>query len=49
MSVYGTPGPDLASARASPTTVNKFGGNSTTEFGPLLALSYPAKNGQPTF
>jgi hypothetical protein len=32
-----------------PGTVNNFGGSSTTEFGPLLTLFYPASNGQPTF
>jgi hypothetical protein len=28
---------------------NNFGGSSTTEFGPLLALFYPAPNGQPSY
>jgi hypothetical protein len=32
-----------------PGTINKFGGSSTTEFGPLLALAYPAAGGVPTF
>jgi len=32
-----------------PGTTNEFGGSSTTEFGPLLALSYPAPGGVPTF
>ncbi|HEX9031152.1 MAG TPA: hypothetical protein VF834_04865 [Streptosporangiaceae bacterium] len=32
-----------------PRTMNRFGGSSATEFGPLLPLAYPAANGQPTF
>jgi hypothetical protein len=32
-----------------PGTTNDFGGSSTTAFGPLLSLAYPAANGQPTF
>jgi hypothetical protein len=32
-----------------PGTTNIFGGSSTTEFGPLLALAYPAAGGVPTF
>ncbi|MGA8311400.1 MAG: hypothetical protein WB755_15320, partial [Terriglobales bacterium] len=32
-----------------PGTINNFGGSSTTEFGPLLALAYPAAGGVPTF
>ncbi len=32
-----------------PGTINNFGGNSTSEFGPLLALVYPAAGGVPTF
>ena len=32
-----------------PATTNDFGGSSTTEFGPLWALAYPAANQQPTF
>jgi hypothetical protein len=28
---------------------NNFGGSSATEFGPLLALFYPAPNGQPSY
>jgi hypothetical protein len=32
-----------------PGTTNKFGGSSAAEFGPLLALFYPAANGLPTF
>jgi hypothetical protein len=32
-----------------PGTNNSFGGNSTTEFGSLLALGYPAAGGVPTF
>lgn len=31
-----------------PDTDNTFGGSSTTEFGPLLQLAYPAANGQVT-
>ena len=32
-----------------PGTTNTFGGNSTAEFGSLLPLAYPAKNGAPSF
>jgi hypothetical protein len=32
-----------------PGTTNNFGGSSTTEFGPLYVLFYPAKNGQPSY
>jgi hypothetical protein len=32
-----------------PGTVNDFGGNSKTEFGPILALFYPAANFQPQY
>src|SRR6266478_489078 len=32
-----------------PGTTNIFGGSSTTEFGSLLALAYPAAGGVPTF
>jgi hypothetical protein len=32
-----------------PGTINTFGGSSTTEFGPLLALAYPAAGGVPSF
>jgi hypothetical protein len=31
-----------------PGTRNIFGGSSTTEYGPLLLLAYPAFNGAPT-
>jgi hypothetical protein len=31
-----------------PGTINNFGGSSTSEFGPLLELAYPASNGQPS-
>jgi hypothetical protein len=31
-----------------PGTINNFGGSSTTEFGSLLALAYPAANGSPS-
>ena len=36
-------GPDI------PSTTNKFGGNSTAEFGPLLKSAYPDVGGQPVF
>src|SRR6266852_3484323 len=32
-----------------PGTTNDFGGSSAAEYGPLLPLGYPAKNGQPSF
>ena len=32
-----------------PGTINNFGGSSTSEFGSLLALAYPAAGGVPTF
>jgi hypothetical protein len=32
-----------------PGTTNTFGGNSAAEYGPLLALFYPASNGQPEY
>jgi len=32
-----------------PGTTNNFGGSSAAEFGPLLALFYPAANGMPSF
>lgn len=32
-----------------PGTTNTFGGSSTTEYGPLLELAYPAAGGLPTF
>ena len=32
-----------------PETTNNFGGSSAAEFGPLLALFYPAANGMPSF
>jgi len=32
-----------------PGTLEDFGGNSTTEYGELLALFYPAANGQPQY
>lgn len=32
-----------------PGTTNTFGGSSTTEFGPLIPLAYPAAGGIPTF
>ena len=32
-----------------PGTLDDFGGSSTTEFGPILALFYPASNAQPQF
>jgi hypothetical protein len=35
--------------RFIPGTTNSFGGSSAAEYGPLLALFYPASNGQPTF
>jgi hypothetical protein len=35
--------------RFLPKTVNDFGGNSKTEFGPILANFYPAPNGQPQY
>lgn len=35
--------------RFIPGTTNLFGGSSTTEFGPLLPLAYPAAGGVPTF
>jgi hypothetical protein len=40
-------GPD---AQINPgAKTNNFGGSSTTEFGPLLALFYPAPNGHPSY
>jgi hypothetical protein len=35
--------------RFLPGTVNDFGGNSKTEYGPILANFYPAKNGKPQY
>jgi len=32
-----------------PGTTNNFGGTSTSEYGPLLPLGYPAVGGVPTF
>ena len=32
-----------------PGTLDDFGGNSAAEFGRILALFYPAPNGQPRF
>ncbi len=51
---YSTTGPATAclwqeGGAFIPGTTNNFGGSSTAEFGPLLPLFYPAKNGQPSF
>jgi hypothetical protein len=35
--------------RFLPGTVNDFGGSSKTEYGPILANFYPAKNGKPQY
>jgi len=32
-----------------PGTTNDFGGSSTAEYGPLLALAYPGAHFQPSF